>query len=77
MNTSAFCRYFKEKSGKSFIEYMQDLRVGYACKLLIGSSLDVLQISVECGYNTPSHFNKVFKRKMGLTPSEYRKQFLK
>jgi AraC-like DNA-binding protein/mannose-6-phosphate isomerase-like protein (cupin superfamily) len=77
MNTSAFCRFFKEKSGKPFTEYIQALRVGYACKLLIGSSLDVLQISVECGYNTPSHFNKIFKRNTGFTPSDYRKQFLK
>jgi AraC-like DNA-binding protein len=77
MNASAFCRYFKEKSGKLLVDYIQELRVGYACKLLTGSRLDVLQISIECGFNTPSHFNKVFKRKTGLTPTDYRKQFLK
>jgi AraC-like DNA-binding protein len=77
MNASAFCRYFKEKSGKLLVDHIQELRVGYACKLLTGSRLDVLQISIECGFNTSSHFNKVFKRKTGLTPTEYRKQFLK
>lgn len=77
MNTSAFCRYFKEKTGKSYIEYMQDLRIGYACKLLIGTLHDISQISLECGFNTTCHFNKVFKRNTGFTPSEYRKHFQK
>ncbi|MDR0699685.1 MAG: AraC family transcriptional regulator [Tannerella sp.] len=77
MNTSAFCRYFKEKLGKSPVRYIQELRVGYACKLLISNRLDIIQICIECGFNTPSHFNKVFKRDTGLTPAEYRKQFLK
>jgi AraC-like DNA-binding protein len=77
MNTSAFCRYFKEKTGKSYVEYIQDLRIGYACKLLISTSYDISQISIECGFNTTCHFNKIFKRNTGLTPSEYRKQFLK
>jgi AraC-like DNA-binding protein len=73
MNTSAFCRYFKEKSGKSPMDYIQELRVGYACKLLTTVNLDILQICVECGFNTPSYFIKVFKQATGLTPKEYRK----
>jgi AraC-like DNA-binding protein len=75
MNTSAFCRYFKEKTGKSCIGYIQDLRIGYACKLIVNTSDDISQISMECGFNTLCHFNKIFKRNTGLTPSEYRKQF--
>jgi AraC-like DNA-binding protein len=77
MTTSAFCRYFKEKSGKSLMSYIQELRVGYACKLLTGSCLDIMQICIDCGFNTPSYFNKIFKRDTGLTPAEYRRQFLK
>lgn len=76
MNTSAFCRYFKEKTGKSYIHYIQDLRVGYACKLLISTSYDISRISLECGFNTTCHFNKIFKRNTGHTPSDYRRQFL-
>jgi AraC-like DNA-binding protein len=76
MNMSAFCRYFKEKSGKSPVDYVQELRVGYACKLLTSSQLDILQICIECGFNTSSHFNKVFKHYTNLTPTDYRKQFL-
>lgn len=77
MNPAAFCRYFKENSGKSFIQYIQDLRIGYARRLLVGSSMDISQISLECGFNTTSHFNKIFKRVTGFTPSLYRNQFLK
>lgn len=77
MNATAFCRYFKEKSGKTFTEYVLDLRIGYACKLLVGNSMDISQISIECGFNTTTHFNRIFKRNTGLTPSEYRRQFLK
>lgn len=72
MNTSAFCRYFKEKTGKSCIEYIQDLRIGHACSLLLNSSHDIFQISIECGFNTICHFNKIFKKRTGLSPSEYR-----
>ncbi|MDR2915293.1 MAG: AraC family transcriptional regulator [Tannerella sp.] len=77
MSASAFCRYFKEKTGKSCIEYMQGLRIGYACKLLSETSHDIFQISIECGFNTPCHFNKIFKRKTGLSPSEYRNKITK
>jgi AraC-like DNA-binding protein len=77
MNTSAFCRYFKQKTGKSYIHYIQDLRIGHACKLLIGTAYDISLISIECGFNTICHFNKIFKRKTSLTPSEYRNKFIR
>lgn len=77
MNSSAFCRYFKEKSGKTFTEYILDLRIGYACQLLIENKMDIIQICIECGFNTITHFNRIFKRNTGFTPTEYKKQFLK
>lgn len=77
MNSSSFCRYFKEKSGKTFTEYILDLRIGQACKLLVESKMDVMQICLECGFNTITHFNRIFKRNTGFTPTEYKKQFLK
>lgn len=76
MNTSSFSRYFKEKSGKTFTEYILDLRIGYACKLLVENKMDISQICLECGFNTITHFNKIFKRNKGVTPSEYKRQFL-
>ena len=77
MNASAFCRYFRQHTGKSCTGYLQDLRIGYACKLLAGTSYDISRIGMECGYNTTCHFNKIFKRKTSLTPSEYRNKFIR
>lgn len=75
MNTTAFCRYFKDKSGKTFMDYILDLRVGYACKLLSGIPKDITEICIASGFNSTTHFNRIFKRKTGLTPTEYRKKF--
>jgi len=77
MSASSFCRFFKEKSGKTLTEFILDLRIGYACKLLIEDKLDIVQICLESGFNSITHFNRIFKRKTGVTPTEYKKQFLK
>ncbi|MDD4114745.1 MAG: AraC family transcriptional regulator, partial [Massilibacteroides sp.] len=74
MNASAFCRYFKEKTGKTFINYIIDLRIGYACKLLTDKKSDITQICISSGFNSITHFNRIFKRKTGLTPTRYRQQ---
>jgi len=77
MNPTAFCRYFKEHTGKTFKQYLIDLRVGYACKLLSAGTLNVSQIALESGFETVAHFNRLFRRLMGLTPTEYRHQVSK
>lgn len=74
MNPSAFCRYFKENTGKTFKEYVLEMRIGYACKLLIGSRMNVSQVSAACGFESPVHFNRIFKKVTGLTPTLYREQ---
>lgn len=73
MNTTAFCRYFKSKTGKSFKNYILDMRIGYACKLLLMKDISISQLSIECGFETISHFNKTFKKNTGYVPSQYRK----
>jgi len=77
MNTAAFCRYFKEKTGKNFIFFVNEMRIGYACKLLIENYLSVTQICFECGFNNISNFNRMFKRQTGYTPGTYQKQFIR
>ena len=77
MTTAAFCRYFKEKTGKGFIYFINEMRIGYACKLLIEHHLSISQICFECGFNNLSNFNRMFKRQTGLTPGEYQQQFIK
>jgi AraC-like DNA-binding protein len=72
MNPSAFCRFFKNKTGKSFKNYILDMRIEYACKLLIMDNMSVSQVSAECGFDTISHFNKTFKKNTGYNPSQYK-----
>jgi len=77
MTTVAFCRYFKEKTGKGFIFFVNEMRIGYACKLLIENHLSISQICFECGFNNISNFNRMFKRQTSYTPGEYQQQFVK
>ena len=77
MTTAAFCRYFKEKTGKGFIFFVNEMRIGYACKLLIENHLSISQICFESGFNNISNFNRMFKRQTGQTPGEYQQQFIK
>lgn len=73
MNPASFCRFFKNQTGKTFKNYILDMRIGYACKLLLMDDINISGISAECGFDTISHFNKTFRRNMGHSPSQYRK----
>lgn len=77
MTPAAFCRYFKEKTGKGFVFFINEMRIGYACKLLIENRLSISQICFECGFNNLSNFNRRFKRQTGISPGEYQQQFIK
>ncbi|WP_420147809.1 helix-turn-helix domain-containing protein [Spirosoma sp.] len=71
MTPAAFCRYFKQRTRKTFVEYVNELRIGYARKLLNSASLSISQIGLECGYNNSSHFHRQFKLHTGMTPLRY------
>ncbi|GAB3893717.1 AraC family transcriptional regulator [Spirosoma agri] len=71
MTPPAFCRYFKARANKTFSEFVSEVRIGHACKLLIGGKLSVTQISFESGFRTLSNFNRQFKDITGQTPSAY------
>lgn len=75
MNAAAFCRYFKKKSGKTFAQFVNELRVNYACKFLKHGNQTIAAISNEAGFNNLSNFNRQFKSLMGKSPSEYRDLF--
>jgi AraC-like DNA-binding protein len=77
MNPSAFCRYFKENTGKTYIQYVTDMRIGYACQLLTLKKMDVSQVSIECGFDSISHFNRTFKQATQYTPTQYQQNILK
>ncbi len=75
LHPSAFCRYFKEKTGKSLSQYISDLRISYACKLITEGRLSISQICYECGFNNLSNFNRSFKKHTGFTPTAYYSNF--
>ena len=75
MAPSSFCRFFKKKTGLSFMEYVKNVRVGIAAKLLAETDKQITQICFESGYNNLANFNHYFKASMGKTPSDYRKNF--
>lgn len=77
MNTTAFCRFFKEKTGKTCMEYIHEMRIGYACKLLYLGSMNISQISLECGFDTISNFNRYFKKIVGCSPTTFKNKFKK
>lgn len=73
MSKSSFCNYFKRKTGKTVINYINELRISHACKLLTQSDKNILEIAYECGFNNISNFNRTFKTIIGKPPREYRK----
>ncbi|MEX0361797.1 MAG: AraC family transcriptional regulator [Allomuricauda sp.] len=76
MNPSAFSRFFKKVNRKTFKEYLNELRVGYACKLISEDKYNITRICFESGYNNISNFNRQFKRITGMSPSQYRKKHI-
>ena len=75
MAPGSFCRFFKKKTRLTFMEYVIKIRIGFAAKLLAESNKPITDISYECGYGNLANFNHYFKKIMGKTPSEYRKEF--
>ena len=77
MSVPAFCNYFKKSTRKKYIDFLNEVRIGYACKLLIDNfNITVEAASYESGFNTIANFNKQFLKVKGMTPSKYRKVFL-
>lgn len=73
MTPQYFSRVFKKEVGLSYTDYVNNLRVKQACKLLKATDYPSYRISTECGFNDPSYFNRVFCNQMGITPIKYRK----
>ena len=74
MSIPAFCSYFKKRTKKTYIDFVNEVRIGYACKLLLTTQMSVLQICFECGFNTIANFNRQFLKIKKTTPSQYRKK---
>jgi AraC-like DNA-binding protein len=75
LSQNSFCRYFKSRTGKTYSQYIIELRVGRACKLLIENRLCLKQICFESGFNNFTSFHKYFKVITGKSPLSYQRQF--
>lgn len=75
LSVTAFCRFFKERTRKSFTKFVNEVRVGEACKLLNNQDYSISQICYEVGFNNVSNFNRKFKEITSLTPKNYRQAF--
>ena len=71
MNPASFSRFFKRVNRKTFSRFLNEVRVGFACKLMIENKLDITSICFESGFNNISNFNRQFKSIKGMSPTEY------
>ena len=77
MAPSAFSRFFKQHAGRTLLDYIIDIRLGHAARLLVDTTLGISEISYSCGFNNLSNFNRTFKARRGYTPRDFRTLFRK
>ena len=75
MTEAAFCRYFKSRTNKTFSDFVKEIRIGNACKILQDENKSISQTCYESGYNTVSNFNNQFKSLKGVSPLQYQKLY--
>jgi YesN/AraC family two-component response regulator len=75
MTAVSLSRFIKKRTGKTFIDSLNEIRIGHASRMLIDTTHSVSEICYQCGFMNLSNFNRIFKKKKGITPSEFRKNF--
>ena len=75
MTEVSFSRFFKSRTGITFIDSLLELRLGHASRLLIDTNQSISEIAWNCGFNNLSNFNRIFKKKKGCTPQEFRENY--
>jgi AraC-like DNA-binding protein len=75
MTDVSFSRFFKSRTGITFIDSLLELRLGHASRLLIDTTQSVSEVAYNCGFNNISNFNRLFKKKKGCTPKEFRESY--
>ncbi|TXK52624.1 helix-turn-helix transcriptional regulator [Pontibacter qinzhouensis] len=71
----SFSRFIKKCTGKTFIDSLNEIRLGHASRMLIDTTDTISEVSYKCGFNNLSYFNRIFKKKNGCTPSEFRQNY--
>lgn len=77
MTPTAFSRFFKLRTSRNISDYIIDVRLGHATRLLADSTMAVVEICYHCGFNNISNFNRVFRKRKGCTPTEFRANYQK
>ncbi len=75
MSEVAFSRFFKQRTGKTFIDTLNEIRLGNASRMLIDTTHGINEIAFKCGFNNISNFNRIFKKKKDCTPKEFRQEY--
>ena len=75
MHEVSLSRFIKKRTGKNFIDCLNEIRIGHACRLIIDTTQSISEIAYTCGFNNISYFNRVFKKKKDCTPKEFRENF--
>jgi transcriptional regulator GlxA family with amidase domain len=75
MPEASFSRFIKKRTGKTFIDSLNEIRLGHASRMLIDSTTTVAEIAYKCGFNNISNFNRIFKRKKLCIPKEFRETY--
>ncbi|TRX21247.1 helix-turn-helix domain-containing protein [Flavobacterium franklandianum] len=76
MSSVSFNRFIKQRTGKTFIHYLNDTRISFASRWLLETELSIGEISFKCGFNNIANFNRLFKQAKNTTPKEFKKQFI-
>jgi AraC-like DNA-binding protein len=75
MSDVSFSRFFRQRTGSTFIDSLTEIRLGHASRMLIESTNSIAEVAYQCGFNNISNFNRIFKKKKGCTPREFRDSF--
>ncbi|GGH10587.1 helix-turn-helix domain-containing protein [Sphingobacterium alkalisoli] len=76
LSVTSFCRYFKMMTKKTYYDFLIEIRISHACRMLVENKLPTEVICFECGFNNVSNFYRHFKRVTGMTPLDYKRRYL-
>lgn len=74
MTETAFSRFFKTKTGITFVDYLNDIRIGHASRMLIDTNTPIAEVASECGFTSITNFNRLFKKRKGIVPKDFREK---
>ena len=75
MSEVSFSRFFRQRTGNTFIDSLTEIRLGHASRMLIDTTQSIAEVAYNCGFNNISNFNRIFKKKKGCTPKEFRESY--